>query len=92
MDFHLVGGRESDLAERRSGDLPANLVFHGFVPPAMVPGMMGSCQALLMPYQRKVTILGEGDTSRWMSPLKMFEYLASGVPLISSDIPYCARC
>ena len=87
MDFHLVGGRESDLAERRSGDLPANLVFHGFVPPAMVPGMMGSCQALLMPYQRKVTILGEGDTSRWMSPLKMFEYLASGVPLISSDIP-----
>ena len=87
LDFHLVGGRESDLAKHKSGGLPRNLVFHGFVPPAAVPGLMASCQALLMPYQRRVTILGEGDTSRWMSPLKMFEYLASGVPLISSDIP-----
>ena len=87
LAFHLVGGRESDLARRKIGSLPENLVFHGFVPPARVPGMMASCQVLLMPYQRRVTILGEGDTSRWMSPLKMFEYLASGVPLISSDIP-----
>ena len=43
---------------------------------------------LLMPYQSKVSIGVKGhDTSRWMSPMKMFEYLASGVPLISSNLP-----
>jgi glycosyltransferase involved in cell wall biosynthesis len=43
---------------------------------------------LLMPYQRHVSIGLKGhDTAGWMSPMKMFEYLASGVPLISSDLP-----
>ena len=41
-----------------------------------------------MPYQEKV--LGpsrRSDTSRWMSPLKMFEYMAAGKAIVSSDLP-----
>jgi glycosyltransferase involved in cell wall biosynthesis len=41
-----------------------------------------------MPYQSRVSIgSGEHDTAQWMSPMKMFEYLGSGVPIISSDLP-----
>ena len=43
---------------------------------------------LLMPYQKNVSIgQRDGDTGRWMSPMKMFEYMASGVPIIASKLP-----
>jgi glycosyltransferase involved in cell wall biosynthesis len=41
-----------------------------------------------MPYQYEVSIgIDFHDTARWMSPMKMFEYMASGVTVISSDLP-----
>ena len=41
-----------------------------------------------MPYQRKVAIVGGGgDASAYMSPMKMFEYMATGRLIISSDLP-----
>jgi glycosyltransferase involved in cell wall biosynthesis len=42
---------------------------------------------MLAPYQEKVAIFGgKGDTSRWMSPLKIFEYMAYGKAFIASDL------
>ena len=41
-----------------------------------------------MPYQNTVSIGPIGtDTSKWMSPMKMFEYMAAARPIISSDLP-----
>lgn len=42
---------------------------------------------LLMPYQNSVSVAGNNyDTVQYMSPLKMFEYMLSGVPIISSNL------
>lgn len=42
---------------------------------------------LLMPYQKSVSVAGNKyDTVKYMSPLKMFEYMLSGVPIISSNL------
>ncbi|MCB2226140.1 MAG: glycosyltransferase family 4 protein [Desulfarculaceae bacterium] len=85
--FHLVGGQDPALLERLRREAPANLILHGFVPPARALAMQRGCKALLMPYQQRVSVPGQIETSRWMSPLKMFEYMASGAAIVSSHLP-----
>ena len=43
---------------------------------------------LLAPYQAKVHgVGGRADIGRWMSPLKIFEYMGSDRAMIVSDLP-----
>jgi len=87
--FDLVGGLERDLQQWRESGPPANAVFHGFHPPSRLNEFYARFDAVLMPYSRDGVVgpAGLRDTSRWASPMKMFEYMASGVPLVSSDLP-----
>ena len=88
IEFHLVGGSEHDLAAWRERPTPDNVLFHGFVPPSRLPALYESFDLLLMPYQRSVGVRsGRSDTARWMSPMKMFEYLSAGRAIVSSDLP-----
>ena len=88
IGFLIFGGHETELVSRRRANRLANLHFVGFVPHPVAQRAMAACDLLLMPYQRSVSIGATGpDTARWMSPMKMFEYLASGTPIISSDLP-----
>jgi glycosyltransferase involved in cell wall biosynthesis len=34
-----------------------------------------------------VSVLGKGNTVGWISPLKIFEYIAAKRPIIASDLP-----
>lgn len=88
VEFDLVGGRQRELAHWQAQPQPDNVVFHGFVPPAQLPELYRTFDVLLMPYQRSVAVRsGLSDTARWMSPMKMFEYLAAGKAIVSSDLP-----
>jgi len=87
-DFHLIGGTEQDIRSWKTKISESkNIIFHGFVSPAVAEKMRISMDVLLAPYQNKVSISGRGNTVKWMSPLKIFEYMAAGKPIISSDLP-----
>jgi glycosyltransferase involved in cell wall biosynthesis len=88
-DFELIGGSEADLALWRARAVPANVRLAGFVRPAELDARYRSFDVLLMPYPRSGIGVASGasDTYRWCSPMKMFEYMATGAPIISSDLP-----
>jgi glycosyltransferase involved in cell wall biosynthesis len=48
---------------------------------------------VLMPHATTgvVGATGASDISKWTSPMKMFEYMASGVPLVASTLPVLAE-
>lgn len=88
-DFHLVGGTEEDIQRWRRADRPDNVFLHGYVLPAAVAGLRDRCDVLLAPYQGSGVAVsgGSGDSSAYMNPIKIIEYMSSGKAIVSSDLP-----
>lgn len=87
-DFHLIGGNPDEVRSwRKRLTGLSNVELHGFVSPAKAASMRLGCDILLAPYQLDTSVPGGRETSKWMSPLKIFEYMASAVPIVASDLP-----
>lgn len=90
IHFLVVGGEPPEVARLRAEvDQKGlkNLLVTGFVPNADLPLYQAACEVLLMPYQRQVAGSSGGDISHYLSPMKLFEYLACGRAILSSDLP-----
>jgi len=87
--FDIVGGSPPEVAAREVETASlANLRFHGHLAYNQAAALRNRADALLAPYQRKLSVAGGGaDTSQWMSPIKLFEYMAAGKAIICSDLP-----
>jgi glycosyltransferase involved in cell wall biosynthesis len=89
LHFHVVGGTRQDveLWQAKTREL-RNLTLHGFVAPAQTDSYRQEMDVLLAPYQRRVEHSGgRQNISDWMSPLKIFEYMAAAKPIVASDLP-----
>ncbi len=86
--FHIIGGQgdELELWQERCSD-SENITFYGFLSPAVVESMRTQFDCFLAPFQLNVMIGPGTDAAKWMSPLKIFEYMASGKLIIASDLP-----
>lgn len=81
----VAGGTDKDikkykqLSEQKKLN---NIVFLGGVAKVLVPSYLKSADVLLLP---NVPISDE--SINYTSPIKMFEYMATNVPILSSDLP-----
>jgi glycosyltransferase involved in cell wall biosynthesis len=90
ITFLLVGGEPEHVSNlRKVVEMQSleNVVLTGFVNNRDLPCFHAASEILLMPYQYKVEASSGGDIAHYLSPMKMFEYLASGRAIISSDLP-----
>lgn len=83
----IVGGHsaEPDLERvrglaRRLG-LESRVTFTGLVEPARVPELLQRARVLVLPNPASAI------STRYTSPLKLFEYLAAGRAIVASDLP-----
>ena len=81
VTFVIVGGHKSDIDYWENEIISLglkNINLVGFVENKHVPTYQWMADVLLMPYSHSCR------TSEWMSPLKLFEYMASGRAVIAS--------
>jgi glycosyltransferase involved in cell wall biosynthesis len=90
MNFLIVGGNPNDVNRIQGKVLEGklqNVTLIGFIPNAELPRYQSACDVLLMPYQRQVSASSGGDIAKYLSPMKLFEYMACGRAICSSDLP-----
>jgi glycosyltransferase involved in cell wall biosynthesis len=86
-DGLIVGGheREPDLARTRIAaeqlGIAGRVTFTGRVDPPEVQALLAEAAVLVLPNPESAI------SSRFTSPLKLFEYMAAGRPIVASDLP-----
>ena len=82
--FKLYG---ADKNFNRKQSLNNNVEIYDKIPHRLVPKIISRLDVLLMPFEKKISINAKNiNTSKYMSPMKMFEYLSSGRVILSSNI------
>ncbi len=90
VSFLWVGGRPEDVSawrQRLADEKIGNVSLAGFVPNSRLPLYQATAEILLMPYERQIVGSSGGDSAAYASPMKMFEYMACGRAIVSSDLP-----
>lgn len=87
FNFHFFGGSKEEI-NRLDTDLK-NVYFHGHVPHSDVAYYRSQCDILLAPYSSIGVAVagGSGDSSKYMNPIKIVEYMSSGKAIVTSDLP-----
>ena len=75
------GGRKLESIRQRAKDIGVedHVIFTDYVPAEDIPNYLSLANVALAPFE-------ENDVTRAKSPLKIAEYLASGIPVVASNV------
>ncbi len=82
VNVYLVGGIERDISAYRRKGLPPHIHIVGQRPHSEIPLWLCAADVLVLPNSAK-----EAISRLYTSPIKLFEYMASGRPIVASDLP-----
>ena len=83
---YYVYGNIKHLKLSISEQTQKNLYIKDYVPYKNISKILLKMDLLLMPYTSSITVAGDvGDISKFTSPLKLFDYLSVGKPIICSN-------
>ena len=90
VQFMWVGGKPEAVANWQTileDQGIQNIRLTGFVPNQELPIYQAAADILLMPFGKTVSTSSGSNTADVCSPLKMFEYMAAGRAILTSDLP-----
>ena len=80
--FHIYGEKKYLRLKKKE----KNIKIFDYVNYSKIPSIMSRYEVALMPYQRKVKGRGSIWLHEYMSPLKMFDYMAAKMIIIASNL------
>jgi glycosyltransferase involved in cell wall biosynthesis len=90
VQFLWVGGKPEAVTAWKAilkQEGVENTTLTGFVSNAVLPLYQAAADVLLMPFGKTIAGSSGGNTAEVCSPLKMFEYMAAGRAILTSDLP-----
>lgn len=90
VNFLFVGGQPEKVLTRHGHFKQAdfdNVYATGFIENARLPIYQASADILIMPYEQAIAGSSGGNSAEICSPMKMFDYLAAGRAIVTSDLP-----
>lgn len=86
-NYFIFGGSKNQVRDLQKKHRLENLYLRSHLNYKTVQMKISNMDILLMPYSNKVTVSGNvSDTTNFMSPLKLFDYMSAGKLIISSDL------
>lgn len=83
-EFHIVGGTKKQIKAARSQS-SRNVILHGHMIQEKAFALLKKFDIVLAPYSKVVRGGTAGNLADWMSPLKLFEYMAFQKPILCSN-------
>ncbi len=90
VQFLWVGGRNAELDGVKQELVQRklrNVILTGFIENQQLPLYQAASDVLLMPYEKAIAGSSGGNSADICSPMKMFEYMAAGRVILTSDLP-----
>jgi glycosyltransferase involved in cell wall biosynthesis len=90
VNFMFVGGQPEKVLTWQGLMKQSNFsnaYTTGFIENARLPLYQAAADILIMPYEESIAGSSGGNSAEICSPMKMFDYLASGRPILTSDLP-----
>lgn len=86
IDFHLYGDKRT-LGSKAKYQFNKNIKFFKYVDYNKIPLILKNYEVALMPFQSSIEARSKNlEISKYISPLKMFDYLAAGKIIIATKL------